>query len=42
LQELTSSHMKGTFSFTVNPIFTQRTAENTIAITEGEFNVALQ
>lgn len=42
LQELTSSRLKGTFSFTVSPIFTQRNAENTIVIEDGEFDVAIQ
>ncbi len=42
LTELTSTKMVGTFSFTVSPIFMERTPENTIDITDGEFNVAIQ
>ena len=42
LNELTSTRMAGTFSFNVSPIFATRTPENTIEITDGEFNVAFR
>lgn len=42
LTEITSKRMVGTFSFTVSPIFMERTQENTIYITDGEFNVAFR
>lgn len=41
LTELTSDRMKGTFSFTVSPMFATHTDENTNEITEGEFDIAI-